>query len=63
MLEISPEIFIFLKRFNSECQAIEIWFTDQSGQPLEIEDIIRINLTYILKNATNYWWIKISMIR
>ena len=41
-LEISPTNFIFLKTFNSEFQAIEVWFTDQNSKPLEIED--RINL-------------------
>ena len=43
LLEISPTNHIFLKTFNSEFQTIEVWFTDQNSQPLEIED--RINLT------------------
>ena len=47
LLEFSPTIFIFLKTFNSEFQAIEVWFTDQSRQLLEIED--RINLTRVIK--------------
>ena len=38
LLEISPTNCIFLKIFNSEIQDIEVWFTDQSSQPLEIED-------------------------
>ena len=38
---------IFLKKFNSEFQDIEVWFTDQNSQPLEIED--RINLTLVNK--------------
>ena len=38
---------IFLKTFNSVFQAIEVWFTDQNSQPLEIED--RINLTLVTK--------------
>ena len=42
LFEISPKNHIFLKTFNSEFQAIEVWFTDQNGKPLEIED--RINL-------------------
>ena len=45
-LEISPTNFIFLKTFNSEFQAIEVWFTDQNSKPLEIED--RINLTLVI---------------
>ena len=46
-LEISPKTHIFLKTFNSEFQAIKVWFRDQNSQPLEIED--RINLTLIIK--------------
>ena len=40
-------VMIFLKTFNSVFQAIEVWFTDQNSQPLEIED--RINLTLVTK--------------
>ena len=29
LLEISPENQIFLKTFNSEFQAIEVWFTEK----------------------------------
>ena len=47
LLEISPTNHIFLKTFNSEFQTIEVWFTDQNSQPLEIED--RINLTMEVK--------------
>ena len=47
LLEISTKNHIFLKTFNSEFQAIEVWFTDQNIQPLEIED--RINLTMVIK--------------
>ena len=47
LLEISPASHIFLKTFNSEFQIIEVWFTDQNNQTLEIED--RINLTLIIK--------------
>ena len=47
LLEISPTNFIFLKTFNSEFQAIEVWFTDQIIQSLEIED--RISLTLVIK--------------
>ena len=38
---------IFLKTLNIESQDIEVWFTDQNSQPLEIED--RINLTLVIK--------------
>ena len=47
LLEISPTNHIFLKTFNSKFHDIEVWFTDQNSQPLEIED--RINLTLVIK--------------
>ena len=47
LLEISPTNHIFLKTFNSEFNDIEVWFTDQNSQPLEIEH--RINLTLVIK--------------
>ena len=47
LLEISPTNQIFLKTFDSEFHYIEVWFTDQNSQPLEIED--KINLTLVIK--------------
>ena len=47
LLEISPKNHTFLKTFNSEFQAGEVWFTDQNIQPLEIED--RIDLTLVIR--------------
>ena len=47
LLEISPTNHIFLKTFNSKFHDIEVWFTDQNSQPLEIEDTI--NLTLVIK--------------
>ena len=47
LLDISPKNHIFLKTFNSEYNEIEVWFTDQNSQPLEIED--KINLTVVIK--------------
>ena len=47
LLEISPTNHVFLKTFNSEFQEINIWFTDQTSKPLEVED--RINVTLIIK--------------
>ena len=44
ILDISPKSFIFLKLFNSEFSYIEVWFTDQNSEPLEMEDTIDINL-------------------
>ena len=42
LLDISPQNFIFLKTFDSEFSYIEVWFTDQNSNPLEIEDKINI---------------------
>ena len=47
LLEIVPTNIISLKTFNSDFQAIEVWFRYQNSQPLEIEDII--NLTLVTK--------------
>ena len=47
LLEISPTNHIFSKTFNSEFQEIKIWFTDQTGTPLEVED--KIDITLIIK--------------
>ena len=46
-LEISATNHIFLKTFNSEYDEIKVWFTDQTSQPLEMED--RINLRMVIK--------------
>ena len=53
LLEIYPANHIFLKTFNSEYDEINVWFTDQNSQPLEIED--KINLTMVIK-----WHIKMG---
>ena len=37
LLDISSRNFIFLKTFDSEFSYIEIWFTGQNSNPLEIE--------------------------
>ena len=47
LLEISPTNHVFLRTFNSEFQEINIWFTNQTSKPLEVEDII--NVTLIIK--------------
>ena len=46
-LEISLTNFIFLKTFISEFQTVEVWFTYQNSQPLELED--RMNLILVSK--------------
>ena len=47
LLEFSLTNFNPLKTFKSEFLTIEVWFTNQISQPLEIEDII--NLTLVIK--------------
>ena len=51
-LEISPKNHIFSKTFNAEFQRIEVWFTNQNSQPLEVED--RINLTLVIRQKIYY---------
>ena len=44
LLDILPKIFVFLKTVDSEFSYIELWFTDQNSDPLEIEDKLSITL-------------------
>ena len=48
LLDISPKNFIFSIHilFDSKFSYIEVWFTDQSSKPLEIED--KINITLVI---------------
>ena len=46
LLDISLKKFVLLKTFNSEFSYIEVWFTDQNSNPLEIED--KINITLVI---------------
>ena len=52
LLDISTKNFIFLKIFNSEFSYIEVWFTDQSSNALEIED--KINITLVINGNIIY---------
>ena len=47
LLKTSPKNHVFLKTFNSEFQGIQVCFTDENSQPLEIEN--KINLTLIIR--------------
>ena len=49
LLDISPKNVIFLKTFHSEFLYIEVWFTDQNFNPLEIED--KINFTLVINQS------------
>ena len=42
---ISPHVFTMMNAVNTEFSSVEVWFTDQSSKPLEIED--NVNLTLI----------------
>ena len=44
LISISPKSLIFLKTINTEFSEIEIWFTDQNNNALEIEDNVNISL-------------------
>ena len=46
LLDILPENFIILITFDSEFSYIEVWFTDQNSNPLEIEH--KINITLVI---------------
>ena len=46
MLNFEPSDLVFLKTYNTEVDEIIMIFTDQNGQPLEIED--KVNLTLLI---------------
>ena len=44
LISISPHSLVFLKTMNTELSEIEVWFTDQNNNALEIEDNVNISL-------------------
>ena len=44
LISISPHSFVFLKTMNTDFSEIEIWFTDQNNNAIEIEDNVNISL-------------------
>ena len=44
LISISPHSLTFLKTMNTEFSEIDIWFTDQNKNALEIEDNVNISL-------------------
>ena len=44
LITTAPHSLTMLKTSNAEFSFIEIWFTDQSNRPLEIEDNVNIKL-------------------
>ena len=49
LINISPHSLIMLSTTNTEFSFIEVWFTDQNSERLEIED--NVNLTLIIELA------------
>ena len=46
LINIAPHLLIMLSTANAEFSSIEVWFTDQNSESLEIED--GVNLTLII---------------
>ena len=46
LINIAPHSLIMLNTANTEFSSIEVWFTDQNSEPLEIGD--SLNLTLII---------------
>ena len=44
LISISPKSLIFIKTMNTKFSEIEVWFTDQNNNALEIEDNVNISL-------------------
>ena len=44
LISISPHSLVFLKTMNTEFSEIEVWFTDQNNNTLEIKDNVNISL-------------------
>ena len=44
LISISPHSSVFLKTINAEFSEIDVWFSDQNNNALEIEDNVNISL-------------------
>ena len=44
LISISPHLLVFFKTMNTDFSEIEVWFTDQNNNALEIEDNVNISL-------------------
>ena len=49
LISISPHSLVFLKTMNTEFSEIEVWFTDQNNNALEIED--NVNISFIINTS------------
>ena len=47
LINIAPHSLTMLSTTNTEFSSIEVWFTDQNSEPLEIED--NVNLALIIE--------------
>ena len=46
LINIAPHSLILLRTTNTEFSSIEVWFTDQNSEPLEIEDSVNLTLIF-----------------
>ena len=46
LVNISPHVFTMMNTINTEFSSVEVWLTDHSSKPLEIES--NVNLTLII---------------
>ena len=46
LMNISPHSLTMLSTTNTEFSSMEVWFTDQNSEPLEIE--VNVNMTLII---------------
>ena len=44
LIDIAPHSLTMLGTTNTEFSFVEVWFTDQNGEPLEIEDNVHLTL-------------------
>ena len=47
LLNITPHVFTMMNTINTGFSSVEVWFTDQSSQGLEMGD--NVNLTLIIR--------------
>ena len=50
LLNISPHVFTMMNTINTESSSVEVQFTDQSSEALEIEDNVNLTLISDKKN-------------
>ena len=55
LISISPHLLVFLKTINTDFSEIEILFTDQNNNALEIEDNVNISLVINTSSLHTYY--------